>query len=265
MQGRVSSCPGRATEPAQPQRGATGTKARRTRGGAPLGLSHAVHVPAARGALQVLRATRLSACPACAKDRAGGRWAAGRRPGQPIAAVSAATRRRAAAATPSDAAQAASGRRLRSTAPLRRRVCSQTEHSDAPSSRRTAKSPSCTPRCSAPRAHAQSGAPARAASPAPRPQRSSEHKPFFRRWRGNGVSVSATSSPARSFTSLARAERVLSHRGMCCVARTLLGGARRQSPAAPHICSVGDARPPIQRAARRQSTPVPAHDRWQAC
>jgi WD40 repeat protein len=48
-------------------------------------------------------------------------------------------------------------------------------------------------------------------------------------------------------------------------ARTLLGGARRQSPAAPHICSVGDARPPIQRAARRQSTPVPAHDRWQAC
>ena len=49
---------------------------------------------------------------------------------------------------------------------------------------------------------------------------------------------------------------------MCSVARTLPCVARLQSPAAPHICSVGNARPPAQRAARRQNTPVPAHDRW---
>jgi hypothetical protein len=70
--------------------------------------------------------------------------------------------------------------------------------------------------------------------------------------------VGATSSPACLVASLARAERVLlSHGSMCCVAGTLLCVARLVQSPAPHICSAVDARPPIQRATRRQTHVVP--------
>ena len=164
-------------------------QAQRSGGGAPLGLGHAVHVPAARGALQVLRASPLSARPVSAKDRAAGRWAAGQRPGATIGAVFAATRRRAAVAAPSAAPRAASVRRLRSTAPLRRRVCCSGQERRAPSGRKIGSTPCGTRPWHAPRARARCGAPARAASPARGQQRTKAQRPWLR---NGGCSVDAT-------------------------------------------------------------------------